>query len=101
MKTVTLTYQIGVTNLEFTLGLMKSVDCNGQDTNGPFLPRSLRVKDKAIEISSNSEFVDFIFCRDASSTKYSKVLFSTSEKKPPNEIRELLDKTLIDFIYGD
>lgn len=49
MKTVTLTYKIGVTNLDFTIGLSENLDLEGNKINDWFLPRTLRVKDKAIE----------------------------------------------------
>lgn len=53
MKTVTLTYKIGVTNLDFTIGLSENLDLEGNKINDWFLPRTLRVKDKAIESSAD------------------------------------------------
>lgn len=61
MQTLTLTYKIGVTNLDFTIGLTENIDFEGNKINDWFLPRTLRVRDKAIENSPSAEFVDFIF----------------------------------------
>ena len=59
MNTVTLTYKVGVTNLNFTIGLTENIDCMGNKINEWLLPRTLRVKDKAIENSAYAEFIDF------------------------------------------
>ena len=83
LATVTLTYKIGVTNLKFTLGLTLNVDSNGNKINDWYLPRTLRVKDKAIENSMFSEFVDFIFVRDASESTYSTLSFSLGTRSLP------------------
>ena len=56
MKTVTLTYKIGVTNLDFTIGLSENLDLEGNKINDWFLPRTLRVKDKAIESIFSAAF---------------------------------------------
>ena len=101
MKTVTLTYKIGVTNLSFTLGLMENVDSNGHKINDWFLPRTLRIKDKAIENSSFAEFIDFIFVKDASMSKYSNVLFSAQDNETPIEIKGLLNEDLVKQLYKD
>ena len=65
MTTVTLTYKIGITNIDFTIGLTENIDFQGNKINDWFLPRTLRTKDKSIENSAQAEFVDFIFMRDA------------------------------------
>lgn len=83
MKTVTLTYKIGVTNLDFTIGLSENLDLEGNKINDWFLPRTLRVKDKAIESSADAEFIDFIFSKDASVDKYSTMTYADKDKKPP------------------
>ena len=49
LTTVTLTYTIGVTNLEFTLGLTEHLDDQGNKIDDLYLPRTLRVKDSAID----------------------------------------------------
>lgn len=99
MQTVTLTYKIGVTNLNFTLGLTENVDFNGNKINDWFLPRTLRVKDKAIENSCDSEFVDFIFSKDASNDKYTTMTFAEKGKEAPLSIKGLLDESLVEHLY--
>ena len=96
MKTLTLTYKLGVTNLDFTIGLTENVDFEGIKINDWFLPRTLRVKDKAIENSSGAEFVDFIFSKDASMDKYDTMAFSEDGKKIPETIKELLSEKLLE-----
>ena len=56
-------YTLGVTNLKFTLGLVEDLDAEGNKKSNIFLPRTLRVKDKSIENSKNSYFIDFIFVK--------------------------------------
>lgn len=63
MKTVTLTYKIGVTNLDFTIGLSENLDLEGNKINDWFLPRTLRVKDKAIE-SKETGITVYIICNE-------------------------------------
>lgn len=91
LSTMTLTYKLGVTNLSFTLGLTPNVDLNGNKINDWYLPRTLRVKDKAIENSAFSEFVDFIFVRDASASSYSTLAFSSKDRSIPPSLRGLVD----------
>lgn len=94
MQTMTLTYKIGVTNLDFTIGLMENSDHAGNKINGWFLPRTLRVKDKSIEKSKSAEFVDFILAKDASMDQYDTITFSEPGKKLPSTIKELLSLKL-------
>lgn len=94
MQTMTLTYKIGVTNLDFTIGLMENSDHAGNKINGWFLPRTLRVKDKSIEKSKSAEFVDFILAKDASMDQYDTITFSEPGKKLPSTIKELLSPKL-------
>ena len=63
MHTLTMNYTLGVTNLKFTLGLVEDLDAEGNKKSNIFLPRTLRVKDKSIENSKNSYFIDFIFVK--------------------------------------
>lgn len=63
MQTLTLTYKMGLTNVDFTVGLTENLDFSGNKINDWFLPRTLRVKDKSIENSGYAEFVDFIFLK--------------------------------------
>ena len=96
MKTLTLTYKLGVTNLDFTIGLTENVDFEGNKINDWFLPRTLRVKDKSIENSSSAEFVDFIFSKDASMDKYDTMAFSEGGQEIPETIKKLLSERLLD-----
>lgn len=95
MNTVTLTYKVGITNIDFTIGLTENVDFFGNKINDWFLPRTLRTKDKAIENSLDAEFVDFIFEKDASLTKYENATFIDSDKKIPECIKYMLSESLI------
>lgn len=99
MQTVTLTYKIGVTNLDFTIGLTENLDLAGNKINDWFLPRTLRVKDKAVESSVDAEFIDFIFSKDASMDKYSQMTYADKEKKPPQAIKEFLSDNLVECLY--
>ena len=94
MQTVTITYQISVTNLEFTLGLVEDQDNHGKKHSELFLPMSLRVEDSSVEKSLGGEIVDFIFFRDACDSKYKTVLVEEKSKKIPECVRHLLDDSL-------
>lgn len=96
LKTVTFTYSLGVTNLNFTLCLTEDVDNQGFKRSNYLLPRSLRVKDKAIENSTDSEFVDFIFVRDASKSVYTDLLYKSEDKNVPKLVEHLIDKRFYD-----
>lgn len=99
LQTVTLAYKIGVTNLNFTIGLTENLDSTGNKINDWLLPRTLRVKDKAIENSVDAEFIDFIFSKDASMEKYSQMTYADKDKKPPQTIKGLLSEALIERLY--
>lgn len=90
MRTVTIIYKLSVTNLEFTLGLTENTDNGGNKINDFFLPRSLRVKDSAIEKSNDGDIVDFIFMKDASMNKYDVVLVEDKRKCIPECIKHLI-----------
>lgn len=90
LTTVTLTYKIGVTNLEFTLGLTENLDAEGNKINDLYLPRTLRVKDKSINMSRDGEIVDFIFVRDASKSIYEEIAFRDDNKTIPESISSLI-----------
>lgn len=49
METMTITYNLSVTNLKFTLGLIENIDNTGNKINDFFLPMTLRVKDSSVE----------------------------------------------------
>ena len=86
LKTVTLTYTLGLTNLEFTLGLTENT--NGY--NNLFYPRTLRVKDRSIDMSVDGEIVDFIFMKDASLSTYNTLMFADANKTFPKSIQSLI-----------
>ncbi|MDO4260671.1 MAG: PBECR4 domain-containing protein [Eubacteriales bacterium] len=89
-QTQTVTYKLSVTNLEFTLGLTENIGKDGAKINDYFLPKSLRVKDSAIEKSSGGEVVDFIFSKSASVAKYNKLLVEDKTKKIPDCVKHLI-----------
>lgn len=94
MTTVTLTYKVGVTNLDFTLGVTENTDLTGAKINDWLSPRTLRVRDKAIENSAGAEFIDFIFVKEASNDKYETVTFADKGKHIPETIEKLLSHDL-------
>lgn len=91
MQTMTITYKLSVTNLEFTLGLTENTDRGGNKINDFFLPMSLRVKDSSVEKSNNGEIIDFIFLKDASVAKYDILLVEDKDKKIPDCIKHLIN----------
>lgn len=93
ITTVTLTYKIGITNIDFTLCLTENIDKSGVKINNWLLPRSLRVKDKSVENSKDGKFIDFIFEKDASISSYTKLCYCDREKNIPNSISHLIDKS--------
>ena len=95
--TLTLTYKIGVTNLDFTIGLEPFADANGNLIEGRFVPRTLRVKDKAIENSREAEFVDFIFSKAATVSKYDTMAFRDGTKSFPEIIKQMLAQNLTEI----
>lgn len=95
LTTVTLTYKIGLTNLDFTLGLTENVDTNGNKVNDWFLPRTLRTKDNAIDISSDALFVDFVLEKNASEDKYRKITFNYGNKELPENIYQFVDNSIL------
>lgn len=95
MKTLTLTYKLGVTNLDFTIGLTENVDFEGNKINDWFLPRTLRVKDKAIDNSNGAEFVSFIFSKSAADTKYSHLCYASKDAQIPETLKLLLADNLL------
>lgn len=93
MQTVTITYKISVTNLEFTLGLVEDQDNHGKKRSELFVPMSLRVEDSSVEKSIGGEIVDFVFVRDACDSKYKNLLVKDESIKIPECVRHLLSDT--------
>ena len=93
MQTMTITYKLSVTYLEFTLGLTENIDRGGNKINDFFLPMSLRVKDSSVEKSNDGEIIDFIFSKDASVAKYDVLLVEDKDKKIPDCIKHLISNS--------
>ena len=93
MQTMTITYKLSVTNLEFTLGLTENTDRGGNKINDFFLPMSLRVRDSSVEKSNDGEIIDFIFSKDASVAKYDILLVEDKDKKIPDCIKHLISNS--------
>ncbi|MBR1695635.1 MAG: hypothetical protein IJ709_09590 [Selenomonas sp.] len=91
LNTLTFTYKIGVTNLQFTLGLTENVDSNGKKINDWLVPRTLRPKDNSIAKSNDGEFVDFILSKPASNKKYDMICYQEAGKKFPPELIYMVD----------
>lgn len=100
LHTASITYTLGLTNLEFTLGLTEHTRPNGELIDCKYIPRSMRVKDKSIENSANSEFVDFIFQRDATEKTYTKVLYKDTAKVIPEAVRDLIEPEIFAKLYN-
>ena len=94
MKTVTIKYKLSVTNLEFTLGLTENLDNSGNRINDFFLPMSLRVEDSSVEKSDDGDIVDFIFSKEASMTKYDRILVEDKDKSIPEKVKQMLCDSL-------
>lgn len=88
-QTMTVTYKLGITNIHFTLGLIK-------DSEPPhlFVPQTLRIKDKSIENSCNADFIDFIFEKNASEDLYENIMYREKNKKLPEKFLNMLSDDL-------
>lgn len=95
MNTATLIYKLGITNLEFTVGLTENLDFNGNKVNDWLIPRTLRVKDKAIDAAKDAEFVDFIFSKKATEDQYDTVCYAASDAALPECVKPLLTDNLL------
>ncbi len=92
MQTVTITYKLGITNLEFTIGLTENLNSDGNKVNDWLIPRTLRINDKAIESAQNADFVDFIFSKKATDNQYGECCFHAEGTDLPDAVKELLDE---------
>ena len=95
MHTITITYKLGITNLEFTVGLTENRNANGDKVNDWLIPRTLRINDKAIDAAQDAEFVDFIFSKKATESQYSKVCYAASDARIPEIAKPLLTDNLL------
>lgn len=94
LKTVTFTYKLGITDLDFTLALTENTDIHGNIINTWWKPRSLRIKDKSIETSKDGNIIDFIFWKNTEETVYSHISFIDENKSIPASIEHLLSTEL-------
>lgn len=95
MATLSLTYKLGLTNLEFTIGLTANTDTAGKTINDWLLPRTLRINDKSIEKSKDAEFIDFVFSRSVTDEQYNKLCYESLSAQIPESIKSMLSETLI------
>lgn len=101
MHTVTITYKLGITNLEFTIGLTENLSQNGDKVNDWLIPRTLRINDKAIDTSKDAEFVGFIFSKKATEVQYDTVGYAASDAALPECVKPLLTENLLfQFMKG-
>ena len=94
MHTVTITYKLGITNLEVTVGLTENLAPTGEKVNDWLIPRTLRINDKAIDAAKDAEFVDFIFSKKATDTQYNTVCYAASDAALPECVKPLLTENL-------
>lgn len=94
MHTVSITYKLGISNLEFTVGLTENIDAAGNRINNWLIPRTLRINDKAIEASADAQFIDMIFSKNAPDELYSTVCYADLNVPVPSTILPLLDDAL-------
>ena len=95
IQTTTLVYKLGMTNLEFTLGLTENLDRNGVKKNDLFLPMSLRVETTSVEKCAEGEIVDFILSKNAKHEKYDTLLIQDESKEIPDCVHHLLHEKLL------
>ena len=94
MQTITITYKLGITNLEFTVGLTENINADGIKVNEWLVPRTLRINDKAIDQANDAEFVDFIFEKKATENVYNRVRYASNDVHVPEGIKHLLSEIL-------
>lgn len=91
LTTQTMVYKIGITNLEFTLGLTENLDSHGNRINDYFIPRTLRVEKISVEKSVDAHVVDFIFMRNANEKRFNILTYDNKNKSIPKSIEALID----------
>ena len=95
MHTVTITYKLGLTNLEFTVGLTEHITSNDNKVSNWLIPRTLRIKDKAIETARDADFIDFIFSKRVTETKYDTIRYATPDVSLPDVVVPMLEETIL------
>lgn len=94
MQTPSFLYKLGLTNLEFTIGLIENTDKEGNKINDWLVPKTLRVKDDAIGQSQNAEFIDFVFSKNVLDDTYGNICYATNDVSIPNTIKPMLSSDL-------
>lgn len=87
LETHTVTFQLAISSLAFTLGLQS---IPGDEIGKIFIPKSLRVKGNPLAKCSNFQKVDFIFSKDASKKKFDVLEFADSSKEIPQIVKFML-----------
>lgn len=100
ISTTTITYDIGITNVNFTVGFVKNSSRGNNKT--VYVPRTLRIKDNTAERSQSYKAVDFIFSKNAGheKEKYNTVNYADGNKIPPDSVKDLLSAELVQKYYN-
>ncbi len=97
IRTDTMTYKFGTTDLNFTLCLNKETDKNGNEKSECYVVQSLRDEDCFSKCGEAYE-VTHIFSRKNDQREYTDLLYvddSSSIEKLPEEIKSLLCQELV------
>lgn len=90
MKTLTITYKLSLTNLDFTLGLTQNLHSSNNKHAHYYIPRTLRVKDSSLKNSKEAVIVDFIFKKESCLDKYDILVVQDKSKLIPSNIYPLI-----------
>jgi len=97
VKTDTMTYKFGTTDLEFTLCLNREKDQNGINKSECYVVQSLRDED-CFSKSTEAYEVTHIFSKKNDEKAYNDLLFmdrSASMDSVPQEVMNMLNKNLL------
>ena len=83
--------KLSLTNIDFTLGLVKDTHKSCRQSGNIYVPRTLRVRDKSIEKSAKADFIDFIFSKRYEENVYSKETFHEKSKQIPLNVESFLN----------
>ena len=105
MSTESKIYKIGVSNLDFTLGVMENRDITTNKIINNFLiPVTFRIRgEKDVDKNPNVYIVDFILMKDNPYNKYDKIYFGSADKISllQQNILQLIDHKLIESTVSD
>ena len=95
--TMTATYSLGLTNLEFTLCCGKNTDKMGNVLNDCYVPYSFRIGEIDNSKFGDMQEVEYILSKPTTQSKYSEITYGIQDNlQSLNEsIRSKLDKKLI------